>query len=77
MPYARISELPDNVRNVLPQHAQEIWLAAFNSAMEQYDDENRARRVAWAAVKQVYEQDEEGNWVRKKEKSNAQTLSVK
>ena len=65
MPYDYISDLPKGVRNNLPVHAQEIYLAAFNNALEQYDgDEDAARRVAWSAVKKGgYEKDEAtGNW---------------
>ena len=76
MPYTSTSDLPDNVRNVLPAHAQEIYMEAFNSAWDQYDrpDERRgdssreetAHRVAWAAVKNKYEKDEEtGRWKEK------------
>jgi hypothetical protein len=32
MPYDKLSDLPDNVRNNLPEHAQEIYRAAYNSA---------------------------------------------
>ncbi len=42
----------------LPPHAQEIFLAAFNSAWQSYegagDQEEIAFRVAWAAVKKRY-----------------------
>lgn len=76
MPYTSTADLPDNVRNVLPAHAQEIYMEAFNSAWDQYDrpDERRgdssqeetAHRVAWAAVKNKYEKDEEtGRWKEK------------
>ena len=76
MPYAKISDLPKSVRANLPEHAQEIYQEAFNSAWEQYDtpEERRggasreevAHKVAWAAVKQVYEK-RNGKWVRKPE----------
>ena len=75
MPYKTISSLPDSVRNHLPKHAQEIYLAAFNNAWEQYRDpegrrgkasrEEVAHKVAWAAVKQQYEKKGD-NWQRKK-----------
>lgn len=54
MPYERLADLPDDVK-ALPKHAQEIWMAAFNSAIEQYKDEDKAFATAWAAVKQKYE----------------------
>lgn len=74
MPYQKLSELPDSVRDNLPKHAQEIYQAAFNNAWEQYDQpeerrgdasrEETAHRVAWAAVKKKYEKIGE-EWVRK------------
>jgi len=61
MPYAKKEELPDAVK-ALPEHAQEIWMAAFNSAWEQYKgDEERCFAVAWAAVKNKYKKEGE-NW---------------
>ena len=60
MPYNNIEALPESVRNHLPQHAQEIYLAAYNSAWEEYQhDEERAHRVAWAAVKRSYRKNEQ------------------
>jgi cation transport regulator len=74
MPYQKLSDLPDSVRDNLPKHAQEIYQAAYNSAWEQYDQpeerrgdasrEETAHRIAWAAVKKKYEKKGE-NWVRK------------
>jgi cation transport regulator len=75
MPYRRLAELPERIRRHLPRHAQEIWREAFNHAWERYADpstrlghaprEQTAQRVAWAAVKQVYEKDVRGRWRRK------------
>ncbi len=75
MPYDALSELPDNVRDNLPKHAQEIYKEAFNSAWEQYDEpeerrgddsrEEVAHKVAWSAVKQKYEKGAGGRWVAK------------
>jgi cation transport regulator len=67
MPYASNADLPDNVRGVLPKHAQDIYREAFNSAYDEYADPDRRRgdasreetahKVAWAAVKRKYEKD--------------------
>ena len=72
MPYNKLSELPDSVRDHLPHHAQEIYLAAFNSAYDEYKDpddrrddadrEETAHKVAWSAVKNSYEKGDDGNW---------------
>lgn len=58
IPYTYISDLPASVRSHLPTHAQEIYLAAFNNAWEEYasrdDREIVAHKVAWSAVKKQY-----------------------
>jgi len=69
MPYDKIKELPEAVRNSLPRHAQEIYQSAYNNARDQYSDnkdkEETAHRVAWSAVKQEYKKNNEGDWVSK------------
>ena len=65
MPYKNRENLPDAVRNPLRQvpHAQDIYLSAYNSAIDQYDgDESRAHAVAWSAVKEKYEKGDDGLW---------------
>ncbi len=48
MPYSKLSDLPPAVQK-LPEHAQRIWMAAFNSAYSKYG-EQKAFAIAWAAV---------------------------
>ena len=53
------------VRENLPEHAQDIYREAFNSAWEEYKDPSERRgnesreevshKVAWSAVEKVYE----------------------
>ena len=62
--YRTNDDLPENIKANLPNHAQHIYLEAFNSAWEQYKNpserrgstsrEETAYKVAWAAVKEVY-----------------------
>jgi cation transport regulator ChaB len=62
MPYQKLDELPEAVKT-LPTHGQEIWMAAFNSAFDQYKgDEEKAFATAWAAVKNKYKK-EGDKWV--------------
>jgi cation transport regulator len=71
MPYNKITELPENIKNVLPEHAREIYLAAYNNAWEQFSSDDRrnsesknevtAHKVAWSAVKQKYKK-VDGQW---------------
>jgi len=77
MPYETLQDLPKSVSDVLPNHAQEIYQAAFNNAWDQYADpedrqgddsrEQVAHKVAWLAVKQTYKK-ENGNWQKKNKK---------
>jgi cation transport regulator len=68
MPYTTVSDLPHAVKDHLPPHAQEIYMEAYNSALELYSQPGKRRdgasteeiasRVAWAAVKKKYEKRE-------------------
>lgn len=68
-------ELPDRVKGNLPKHAQDIYRESFNSALDHYQDEDDsggdsreqiAHKVAWSAVKNKYEK-ENDHWVRRNE----------
>lgn len=63
MPYNHNDDLPDSIKNHLPDHAKSIFRKAFNNAYEQYQNEESAFRVAWAAVKKQYEKNDDGIWV--------------
>jgi cation transport regulator len=65
VPYEELDDLPDSVKRNLPEHARKIYRAAYNSAEGQYDEESRAHRVAWSAVEQKYEKNDNGEWVEK------------
>jgi cation transport regulator len=65
IPYQQINELQDSVKEHIPRHVQEIFRAAFNNALEEYGEEERAFRVAWAAVKRDYEKSDDGKWHKK------------
>jgi cation transport regulator len=58
MPYSTNNDLPPSVRDHLPEHAQDIYRAAFNHAYAAHagesDQEKRAHMIAWAAVKRSY-----------------------
>lgn len=76
MPYDTRSELPDQVKDHLPKHAQDVYKEAYNSAYDEYKDpddrkkggsrEEAAHRVAWSAVKKAgYEKGDDGDWHKK------------
>jgi cation transport regulator len=74
MPYKELKDLPEQVKDNLPKHAQEIYKEAFNNAWKQYKDpkerkgnagrEEVSHKVAWAAVKQKYKK-LKGEWKEK------------
>lgn len=77
MPYSGISKLNRSLRDKLPKHAQEIYVEAYNSAFDRYEDadkrqgnesrEEAAHRVAWSAVKQEYEKGDDEKWHRRRD----------
>lgn len=85
MPYQSIEDLPESVRAHVPKHAQEIYLAAYNSAWDEYKDpderrgdesrDEAAHKVAWAAVKHQYEKDEHtGTWKAKRSANDGKII---
>jgi cation transport regulator len=58
MPYETNADLPLSLRRALPEHAQNIYRAAFNRAYADHEGDPRreeaAHRIAWAAVKRSY-----------------------
>jgi cation transport regulator len=64
--YKNISDLPQDVRNVLPEDAQHIFMTAFNSIIDNHGDEQTATRVAWETLKRDdnYVQGADGKWTR-------------
>jgi cation transport regulator len=63
LPYKQISELPEPVKK-LPEEAQRLWMATFNSTYSERGNESTAFKVAWSAVKKSW-REEKGRWVRK------------
>ncbi len=70
MPYRSNADLPVNLRQILPDHAQDIFREAFNHAYAAHAGEGRqeeaAHRIAWAAVKRGYVKTAAG-WVRRED----------
>ncbi len=51
---AKQTEIPQTLQRS-DEKAQRTWAKAYDSAMEEYDDEARAAQTAWAALKQTHE----------------------
>ena len=67
MPDNKSDKLPSEITQQLPEHAQQIFRAAVESAQSDGMDENAAMQVGWSSVKQQYVQGEDGKWHHKVE----------
>ena len=65
MPYYSNKDLPKNISDVLPEHAQDTFRTAFNNAHEEHGNEKQAFKIAWLAVEKSYKKDKDGKWVQK------------
>jgi len=75
MPYDSVSDLPASVRDNLPKHAREVYLAAYNNAWEEYKNAGDRKggasgvavehKVPCSGAKNKYEKAKEGSWKRK------------
>lgn len=51
MTYRSREELPPSIRGRLPWHAQDVFVAAYNEAYEEFEqDDHQAAAVAWGVV---------------------------
>ncbi|MDX2214596.1 MAG: ChaB family protein [Oculatellaceae cyanobacterium bins.114] len=65
MPYQALDNLPQDIKEHLPQGAQQIFLAAFNSAESDGLSQDGATQVAWNSVRAEYSQGRDGEWLHK------------
>lgn len=75
MSQSQSSELPLEVKQ-LPEHAQQIFHSAFNSAKEDGMSEDAALSVGWNSLKDSYEQTSSGEWKLKPEDTNIHNKSI-
>jgi cation transport regulator len=71
-----INELPSEIREQLPEHAQQIFAAALSAAQSNGLSEEGAREIAWNSVKNEYESGNDGKWQRKPEDTAIHNKSV-
>ncbi|MDZ8241155.1 MAG: ChaB family protein [Nostoc sp. ChiQUE01a] len=76
MPDQAKNELPEDIKQQLPEHAQQIFAAALNAAQSDGLSEQGAREVAWNSVKNEYEPGKDGKWQRKPEDPAIHNKSV-
>lgn len=62
MSYENIEQLPNEIKENMPQGAQQIFLAAYKAASSDGINEEGAIQLAWNSVRNSYEQGEDGKW---------------
>lgn len=74
--YEEIEDLPEHLRNAMPEEALQIYLDTYNNAWDDYEGEQGgelgqdavSHRDAMTAVYQDFEEDQEtGDWYPKEE----------
>ncbi|WP_416674035.1 ChaB family protein [Egbenema bharatensis] len=60
-----IDNLPNDVKESLPEEAQSLYIAAYNSIIDSGNEES-ARQVAWQTIErnEHYARDDNGKWYR-------------
>ena len=74
MPYTKNSELPEAVRNALPDDAQSIFRSAYMEAEKKWPgtaNEGKRASYAWGAVGKAFEKGKTGKWTKKSAESQA------
>ncbi len=59
-------DLAPEVRSHLSETAQKTFIERYNTALDESNDESKAEEVAWNAVHEQYEEDENGVWSKQK-----------
>lgn len=61
-----LENLPQDVKEALPQEAQQLYIAAYNSFLDNSHSEEAAARVAWQTIErnEHYCRGEDGKWYR-------------
>lgn len=61
-----LETLPQDAKNSLPEEAQGLFIAAYNSILDNNGDEETAARVAWQTIEtnEHYERGKDGKWQR-------------
>ncbi len=62
MAYEKIEDLPNDVKEKLPQGAQNIFFTAYNSASSDGMSDHAAQDVAWNSLRTSYEEGSDGKW---------------
>ena len=59
-------DLSPEIRSHLSEAAQQDFIASYNAALDETDDETKAEHRAWAEIRDKYDEDENGVWSKDK-----------
>ena len=60
------ADLSPEVRSHLSEAAQQDFIETYNRVLEETEDDTKAEHQAWAAIKDKYDEDEDGIWSKSK-----------
>mgnify|MGYP003406579260 FL=1 len=61
-----VTDLSPEIRSHLSEAAQQDFIASYNAALAETDDETKAEHQAWASIRDKYDEDEHGVWSKEK-----------
>lgn len=61
-----VEDLSPEIRSHLSEEAQQDFISSYNSAYDETNDETKAEQQAWSAIKDKYDEDENGVWSKAK-----------
>jgi cation transport regulator ChaB len=61
-----VTDLSPEIRSHLSEPAQQDFIASYNAALAETDDETKAEHQAWSSIKDKYDEDEHGVWSKEK-----------
>lgn len=72
----QLDEFPADIRDSLSDGAQQVFMTAYNSAIDNGMDEESAMRVAWNTIEQSFEKGPNGKWDRRADEPGIHNKSV-
>ena len=76
-PYQKIIDLPKLVTGNMTKDLQSVFMRVFNKAYEQYEDDSKAFKTVWHAIKGISRKNKKGIWQRKKKRVSGKLIPVK
>ncbi|PSB09753.1 hypothetical protein C7B62_11930 [Pleurocapsa sp. CCALA 161] len=61
-----VADLSPEIRSHLSEAAQQDFIASYNAALAETNDETKAEHQAWVTIKDKYDEDDQGVWSKEK-----------